>query len=226
MHNVAISTQPILQYSSGQGSATATVLTNRAKHLTVISPKTRISLNDNNVKQVRKKGQRAMHRTTFTFETQPVLQSYVSTTKREFSGNKNLPKSYRPPRCPSQHKSHFSLGDAKDTPTRDNSLLKVITKMPVHEDRVRWKSQMAGENMQRVLSSNVTSYDMVPRSTTYDKSRNSFKTPFLYKHLPMEKIDIITGASYGYSHNRDYRLISGNRVLQHLRNNSKDPLLG
>lgn len=76
--------QPILlQYRSGQGSATATVLTNRAKHLTVISPKTRISPNDNNVKRVRGKGQqRAMHRTTFTFETQPVLQSYVSTTKR------------------------------------------------------------------------------------------------------------------------------------------------
>eukprot|EP00118_Oscarella_pearsei_P011742 m.81092 g.81092 ORF g.81092 m.81092 type:complete len:212 (+) comp36215_c0_seq3:35-670(+) len=138
----------------GQGSNAATVLTNRAKHITVIDAYDSEKIRDSYAPG--RKGSRHMHKTSFQLSTTKDVDPnmYQSLTSQCHSGRLDFPVPERPRPFPSQHDQHFpvvglegrteySTRVAIDFPTRDLSQ----TAVTHTEAGVLSKKQMAGDKV-------------------------------------------------------------------------------
>lgn len=211
----------------GQGADTSAVLTNRSKYITIIADEPYFSRHSrcNTFPQARhRKGTRPMHKSTLTYEVKPVKTSYVSCVKSNFSGQKNLQPSRRPPPYPSQHTSHFSIGIAPghdlDTHSRKTFVRHHTSPAKeIHEDNIRWNRQMAGIDM--IQSTRQQGSQEMNFSTTYCNVHDLLgrqQGPGV-RRIPTipYSYNIITGEPQSSQLGDDLKLISGNRILSSAR---------
>lgn len=217
----------------GQGTDTTSVLTNRSKYITIIADEPYFSRHSRTFPPARhRKGTRPMHTTTLTYEVKPVKTSYISCMKVNFSGRKDLTPSRRPPAYPSQHTSHFSIGilprhelktHSKNTYTRHHAR----PAEEIHEDNIRWNSQMAGEDM--IQSIRQKGSQEMNFSTTYHKVHDHLgrqRGPGVKRLPPMNySYNVITGEPIPRQTCDDYRVLSGNRILNRTRQGDRDQLV-
>lgn len=213
----------------GQGTDTSAVLTNRSKYITIIADEPYFSRHSRSFLPARqRKGTRPMHKTTLTYEVKPVQTKYVSCMKANFSGHKNLQPSRRPPAYPSQHTSHFSIGilpghqlttHSKKTYVKHNTR----PAEEIHEDNIRWNAQMAGVDM--VQSTRQQGSQEMNFSTTYYKVHDLLgreRGPGVKRPPSMPySYNIITGEPCPSQVGHDYRITSGNRILQNARHSDQ-----
>lgn len=228
-----MSTIPQCGSGYGQGTDTTAVLTNRSKYITIIGDEPYYSRHSRTFPSARhRKGTRPMHTTTLTYEVKPVQTSYVSCMKANFSGRKDLPHGQRPPAYPSQHTSNFSIGilpgQQLDTHSRTTYVKhQVRPAEEVHEDNIRWNSQMAGEDM--IKSTRHQGSQEMNFSTTYYKVHDLLgrqRGPGVKRLPPINyTYDIITGEPLTRQMGDDYRLTSGNRILNEARQNDRGQFL-
>jgi len=217
-----------------QGNATSTVLTNRSKYITVISDESVESQKKSNIfssstnRNRHLKGTRPAHKTTLTFERQPADASFVTTSKDVFSGKKDLEFTRRPPRCPSLHLSQFQIGSGKHRDEGgqwDESLRPVNMS---HEDKRRWRKEMEGSNMLNSLKYDCRrNSNSVPKMyfDTTESSQGNDYSPYP-KATRVERYDIITGESSAGNQRDGFRKVSGNRILQCIRAQTEEGILG
>lgn len=217
----------------GQGTDTSAVLTNRSKYITIIADEPYFSRHSRTFPPARhRKGTRPMHTTSLTFEVKPVQSSYVSCMKSNFCGCKDLAPSRRPLAYPSQHTSHFSIGiqpeHQLDTHSRTTYVKHHVRPAEeIHEDNIRWNTQMAGVDM--VQSTRQQGSKEMEFSTTYYKVHDLLgrqRGPGV-KRLPhmSYSYNIITGEPLPRQTGDDYRLTSGNRILHSARQNDGGQLI-
>lgn len=209
----------------GQGTDTSTVLTNHSKYITIISDQPYFSRYSRSFPPSKhRKGSRPMHTTTLTYEVNPIQTSYISCMKANFSGRKDLQPSKRPVAYPSQHTSHFSIGILPEHELNTHSRRtyvnhKTSPAQEIHEDNVRWNSQMTGEDM--VQSIRQQGSEQMSLSTTYHKVHDLLGKQ---KGLGVERIpptkycyNVITGEPLSGQTRNDFRIKTGNRILNGIR---------
>ena len=232
-----------------QGHATTTVLTNRSKYITVINDDKSTEANKNKARresigkhicsnqttnscQNRLKGTRPMHATTLTFEKQPVQSSYITTSKSAFSGRKDIKFSDRPERCQSLHLSQFQIGSNEHSGTayvekNDDNFTQVYVP---HEDEERWRREMRGTDMMGSLTYDFNRNLGNPafseaRTLAHNFSAIDAENPYP-RPVIRERYDLITGNPTRNSPQRDFRKVSGNRMLRLSREQTKEGILG
>ncbi|XP_002738670.1 uncharacterized protein LOC100370273 [Saccoglossus kowalevskii] len=206
--------------SRGQGHSTSTILTNRAKDITVISDvafkdrKTPISPDRP------PKGTRQMHRTTLTFDKQPPKMDYLTSSFSAFGGSKSVSPAVRPLPCPSLHSSHFDIGITRQKFYNTHYGGNYLSKETTHPNETHYPSlvnrsfNMRGADMQDVLvrrnwqpnywSSYTDVHDRLGMQRGPGEAR---PTPAHIRH------NIINGRRIGPEIPQDHHRISGNRVL-------------
>lgn len=219
----------------GQGADTSAVLTNHSKYITIIADEPYFSRHTRSrtFPQARhRKGTRPMHKTTLTYEVRPVQTSYVSCMKSNFSGQKNLQPSRRPPPCPSLHTSQFSIGivPEHDLVTHSKKTFVRHHTSPakeIHEDNIRWNRQMAGVDM--IQSTRQQGSQEMNFSTTYCNVHDFLGTqrgPGVRRipTIPFSH-NIITGEPQSSPLGDDFRLTSGNKILRRARQSHGESLI-
>lgn len=220
-------------FGFGQGADTAAVLTNHSKYVTIITDEPYFSRHSRSYPLARhRKGSRPMHSTTFTYEISPQQTSYISCMKANFSGQKDLLPSRRPAANPSQHTSQFNIGISPKHELNTHSRRTYIKHQTspageIHEDNIRWKSQMAGNDM--VQSIRQQGCQEMSFSTTYHKVHDLHgrqKGPEA-ERCPTTKrsYNVITGEPIWSQPLSDFRIRTGNKVLKAMRQKDEGQLI-
>ncbi|CAH3044547.1 unnamed protein product [Porites lobata] len=214
----------------GQGTDTTAVLTNRSKYITIIGDEPYYSRHSRTFPSARhRKGTRPMHTTTLTYEVKPIQTSYVSCMKASFLNSLTFPPAFTTTSVPSQHTSNFSIGilPGQQLDTHSRTTYVKHQAEEVHEDNIRWNSQMAGEDM--IKSTRHQGSQEMNFSTTYYKVHDLLgrqRGPGVKRLPPINyTYDIITGEPLTRQMGDDYRLTSGNRILNEARQNDRGQFL-
>nr|XP_054762894.1 uncharacterized protein LOC129269422 [Lytechinus pictus] len=204
-----------------QGQSAGTVLTNRSKSMTVITP-----LDDRKsvIAPSLSKGTRWMHRSTITMERNPQPPDFTTSAQESYNGNKMLPGARRPTVCPTLHSSHFDIGLNKKLyhsthykshfPHHDVDHPNKLH----HQSITNWTHNVRGSKMHDVLSREGhsadywSSYAHVHNRLGLQRGEGVSRA-----RQPLPSYNILTGHETGTNTDRDLHLISGNRVLHSVR---------
>ncbi|XP_013417619.1 uncharacterized protein LOC106178815 [Lingula anatina] len=219
-----------------QGQKTATILSNTAGHVTVIPDTT---FNDRRTEMrrgidlPRKRGSREMHRTTMTFETNPVKPDFGSTARKSYSGTRHLPspEKARGPRYPYLHMSQFDLGtssrtDWTSTNSRNYFQKDINPASVIHWPTLENKLNMnQGSQMRQVLVQPDNQYTYWTQYSRIHNKLGAVLNPDVPRELrnpPIRKqYNILTGEIVGPAWSEENRRTSGNRVLYGSRRNDE-----
>ncbi|KAK3755134.1 hypothetical protein QZH41_017506 [Actinostola sp. cb2023] len=189
----------------GQGSKTATVLTNRSNFITIVTDEPRQHPVDHGTfLPAIRKGVRPMpanNTSTLSLEVDPVKTSYVSCMKSSFSGSKSLQPSRRPRIYPSQHTSQFDIGvTCSDQPLNTHSKMTYVNHSTtptrqIHEHNQRWNEHMSGN-------------DMIESTRQNGNSEMNFDTTYMAVHNKLGK-ERGPGIKYCPPITTHYNILSG-----------------
>ncbi|XP_070580921.1 uncharacterized protein [Ptychodera flava] len=212
-----------------QGHSAATILTNRAKDITVISdvPYKERKLYVPPDRPPR--GTRSMHRTTLTLEKSPVDTNYTTSTMSSFGGSKTLPAAVRPFPCPSLHTSHFDIGITKDR-YRDTHYGKTyFSKETRHPNETHYPSlvhrsfNIRGADMQDVLTRKSWQPNYWSSYADVHTRLGLQRGPGAPRPDPAKiNYDILNGRRIGPEIPADHHRMSGNRKLYDVRKDAQD----
>ncbi|XP_038048125.1 uncharacterized protein LOC119734876 [Patiria miniata] len=209
-----------------QGHSAGTILTNRSKNITVITP---FDKRRGEPARSMRKGTRWMHRTTLSLDERGWKRDFNTSAKTAFGGKDSLEPAERPAQCPTLHTSHFDIGwnQQQHFGTRYGS--EFVERSTEHPNRLHypslanWSHNVTGQDMQKVLSRDNnqldywTSYGRVHSKLGLERGEGVPRP-----EQPKQKYDLLTGKSLGPMEARDQHLVSGNRVLHSARRDAQD----
>jgi len=209
-----------------QGHSAGTILTNRSKNITVITPYDKRRSEPS--RSVRK-GTRWMHRTTLSLDERGWRRDFSTSAKAAFGGKMSLDPVERPRQCPPLHTSHFDIGldrQQRFNTRYGNEFVQLPTDHPNrlhYPSIINWSNNVTGEDMQKALSRNDnqldywTSYGRVHSKLGLERGEGVPRP-----EQPKQKYDLITGKYMGPVEAKDHHLVSGNRVLHSARRDAQD----
>lgn len=209
-----------------QGHSAGTILTNRSRNITVITP---FDNRRSDTAPTLRKGTRWMHRSTLALDEKKWKSDYISSSKSTFGGSKNLSAAEQPLPCSSLHTSHFDIGMGLDGAKQTHYRKQYPKRNTDHPNRihypslVNWSHNVTGSDMQQVLDRKGnklnywSSYAEVHNKLGLERGEGVPKA-----EQPKTQYNVITGVETAPSSSRDLHLISGNRVLHNTRRDAQD----
>ncbi|XP_033630766.1 uncharacterized protein LOC117292730 [Asterias rubens] len=209
-----------------QGHSAGTILTNRSKNITIITP---FDKRRGEPASSLRKGTRWMHRTTLSLDERIWNRDFSTSAKAAFGGRTSLDAAEIPEKCPTLHKSHFDIGLDRQQHHSTRYGSEFVPRHTQHPNRlhypslVNWSHNVTGDEMQKVLTRNNnqsdywTSYGRVHSKLGLERGEGVPRP-----EQPKDKYNFITGKYTSPVEAKDQHLVSGNRVLQDARRDAND----